>query len=665
MRKKLVSSICLCVLLAAAVPALFGCQDREETPTAQVIVALDKSEAEIEVYEEMTLTAAVENGGGAAVVWSSSDASVAAVDDKGNVRGVKAGSATVTASADGASAGCAIVVSDNGNLPYLDFGFSEIILNVGAVLPVNAAVKFKDSAAYGRAVIWSSDNPAVAATPTATPGTGQLTAQSAGSATVTATTAYGGYSVVKTLPVTVRASESILELGNLPVSGGAYALTLLRDKPTGTLEQHLNKTFLPQLLVNGDASAAVWSSSDAGVVSVNPSTGAITASGAGRAAVTASYADGDSNAHSLEIEVLVILPTVPIAAAAQTIEKTRNAAFILPEAARNGGITAVKFADSGENTLESYDGATHTVSLDETKLLPVKAALGKSVRVETPLAAYTFPIDVVTLVIATAADFDLMPSIAREEGGGTGNLIWDGYFILADDIVYNGTFNSFCGRFDSGNTGNASSSTGWVATFDGRGHYIKGLTLGAGVYSGLFGDIGAAGVVKNVAFVDGSVTYATIGVRYSSYLAWSNYGAVDNVFVSASIPAASISPTTIGTTLLPDGAATGATVRNVMAEILNLDSLPVWASAVWGTNGFQSVYAVGRKQEGYLLGGVGTFSYPAGLAYETVDRFAAAKASLDFTNFDASVWDLTTKIPVFKTHKAAFTPAESTKYNAR
>ena len=79
-------------------------------------VSLDKTTAELTVGETLKLTATVSPSDAAnkSVTWSSSDASVATVDANGNVKGVKAGTATITVTtADGSkTATCAVTVKE-------------------------------------------------------------------------------------------------------------------------------------------------------------------------------------------------------------------------------------------------------------------------------------------------------------------------------------------------------------------------------------------------------------------------------------------------------------------------------------------------------------------------------------------------------------------------
>lgn len=73
-------------------------------------IALDKATATIEVGGAIALTATTVPVG-AAVTWASSDATKASVDSHGIVRGVAAGSATITATNDSVSATCTVTVS--------------------------------------------------------------------------------------------------------------------------------------------------------------------------------------------------------------------------------------------------------------------------------------------------------------------------------------------------------------------------------------------------------------------------------------------------------------------------------------------------------------------------------------------------------------------------
>lgn len=88
--------------------------DLEESTIIHVTsVTLDPTTLSLAVDGNSTITATVapDDATNPTVTWSSSDNEVATVDDDGKVVGVKAGEATITATADGKSATCVVTVA--------------------------------------------------------------------------------------------------------------------------------------------------------------------------------------------------------------------------------------------------------------------------------------------------------------------------------------------------------------------------------------------------------------------------------------------------------------------------------------------------------------------------------------------------------------------------
>lgn len=71
-------------------------------------ITISKTSASIERGEKLRLSATASNN--SEITWKSSKSSVAAIDDSGNVTGMKPGETTITASADGSSVTCKIKV---------------------------------------------------------------------------------------------------------------------------------------------------------------------------------------------------------------------------------------------------------------------------------------------------------------------------------------------------------------------------------------------------------------------------------------------------------------------------------------------------------------------------------------------------------------------------
>jgi outer membrane protein assembly factor BamB len=86
----------------------------------------------------------------------------------------------------------------------------------------------------------------------------------------------------------------------------------------------------------------------------------------------------------------------------------------------------------------------------------------------------------------------------------------------------------------------------FTGIFDGAGHSITGFTINGGNYLGLFGTVGAGGVIKNVAIVDCSIT-ASSSSACAGGLAGRNYGCIYYCSSSGNISASSAAGGLAGT----------------------------------------------------------------------------------------------------------------------
>lgn len=124
MKTNSLKSLCAFVALLGAV----ACSDGDDTSVKVDAVTVDPAEVEIEAGASCALTAVVTPSGvaGGKVVWSTSDAEVATVDEAGLVLGVAPGSAVVTATAGGRTASCAVTVTPPFVAPNVgDFFYSD------------------------------------------------------------------------------------------------------------------------------------------------------------------------------------------------------------------------------------------------------------------------------------------------------------------------------------------------------------------------------------------------------------------------------------------------------------------------------------------------------------------------------------------------------------
>ena len=190
-----------------------------QVPVASVTVG--PASASIVVGATQQLTAVTKDAAGATltgrvVTWSASDASVAIVSSSGLLTGRSAGSTIITATSEGKNGTSAITVtlvpvaSVTVNPP------SATIL-VGATQQLSAVTKDAAGATLsGRVVTWSTSNAAVAKVSS----NGLVSGQSAGSATITATSE--GKSGTSSL--TIQASSPGTHVGYYVTPGGSVVV---------------------------------------------------------------------------------------------------------------------------------------------------------------------------------------------------------------------------------------------------------------------------------------------------------------------------------------------------------------------------------------------------------------------------------------------------------
>ena len=254
-------------------------------------MAVTPSRIEIIEGESAALSARVspEAASDRVVSWSSSDRSVVTVDKTGTVQGLKPGTATVTATAEGKSGTCAVTVKAKAvNVTEVSLDKTELTLTEGETETLTATVRPDN--ADNRKVTWSSDKTEIATVD----GAGRVTAVKAGEATVTVTTEDGGKTA--TCKVTVKAKAvSVTE-----VTLDRTELTLTEGE-TGTL----TATVKPD---NADNKKVTWSSDKTEIATVDGA-GRVTAVKAGEAVVTVTTEDGGKTA---TCKVTVKAKAVPV-----------------------------------------------------------------------------------------------------------------------------------------------------------------------------------------------------------------------------------------------------------------------------------------------------------------------------------------------------------------
>lgn len=175
-RLTILSFILLCVL------AVTSCEE----PVVEIKVSsLTLNSESLSMTEgesfKLNATVAPDNATDKTVIWSTSDAGIANVED-GMVTAVKPGTATITAASKdgGAKVTCPVTVAAK-IIPVSSITLSqkEVSLDVGETVTLKATVKPENTT---EAVVWTSNNPSVA-----TVKDGVVTAVKTGAASITAT----------------------------------------------------------------------------------------------------------------------------------------------------------------------------------------------------------------------------------------------------------------------------------------------------------------------------------------------------------------------------------------------------------------------------------------------------------------------------------------------
>lgn len=284
---------------------------------------------------QLNVTVAPEDAKYQTVTWSTSDASVATVDENGFVTAVGGGKAKITATSNQpadskgktVSVSCTVTVTQLSGTVKLDH--TTATLAKGSSMKLTATVL--PAGTTNKKVEWTSSNPAIA-----TVSNGKVTAKSVGTVTITATAKDGsGASGSCTFTIVQKAtSVKLSESKRVVVFVG------------GT--KRISATVSPADATN---KKVTWSSSDTWVATVD-SNGMITGRRAGTATITATAADGSGKKKSVTV---VVEPLNPI-----SLEKIGTGIFqpnLLGITVRNLTKTKTIKNFGFDMTLYSYNGS--------------------------------------------------------------------------------------------------------------------------------------------------------------------------------------------------------------------------------------------------------------------------------------------------------------------
>ena len=220
-------------------------------------VTLNQTEANLIVGKTLSLSV---TGTAQSVSWKSSDKTVATIDDNGAVTAVKAGSAIIYASVDGALLECKVNVSE---APSVTLNKSKVYLAVGCSTKLKAETKNTDES-----IKWSTSDKNIATIDK----NGNVTAVAKGTATITAK--YGELSAICSVTV--------------------------ENPALNKTSMYLAKGASTTLKVSGTKQTVKWSSSDTSILTVG-SNGKVKAVKTGTAKITAKV-DGKKLTCKIKVE---------------------------------------------------------------------------------------------------------------------------------------------------------------------------------------------------------------------------------------------------------------------------------------------------------------------------------------------------------------------------
>ena len=184
---------------------------------------------------------------GRAITWSSSNTAISTVSTSGLVTAVAAGNATITATSEGKTSSAAITVSAPAPVPVASVSVSPATatLQVGGTVQLSAVTRdANNNVLIGRAISWSSSNPALATVSAS----GLVMGIAAGSVTITALseTKTGTAAITATSVVPPPPGGSVEPAGMTPLTERQFS---------GLNEDGWTNTGSPNYTIQPDATA--------------------------------------------------------------------------------------------------------------------------------------------------------------------------------------------------------------------------------------------------------------------------------------------------------------------------------------------------------------------------------------------------------------------------
>lgn len=633
-----------------------------------VSIQFDEKEVNVYQYESVQLLC-VANGNSESVQYTSSNPSVATVDENGLVtaQGV-VGTAVITATVEGVSDTCTVSVQKSPYSPKIVADETSFTIEQGETLKFEVATLWNNQELTGEIAytVTAKDVQEGQVTVTAEGNVISITPNAVLDVPVeiiVSTTVRGIYT---SEIFTVEVVEASLKLQptnpKLMPASGLYQASIATTAEIDGYTNELALDFVARQgsevfedveilweIVEGECAQIVENKKIVGVK-------------AGTVTVKGTTTVGGETA-TVNVVCEVISPVVKLDQKIQI--EVQNLAAVTLEGNIIGELQSVKLHG---NSIENKIKGQKVNFLAEN--FPKKASLLGKQQLEfcTDVVTYIVDAEIYTMIINNADELDQMRIIAdtgekefsTKQNKEVSSERYDGYFILGNDIAYNKDIVSMT---DTGSIYQLQGkwqdlTRGFRGIFDGCGYNIDGMTVGnnksgKGLKStecgGVFGYLAAEGIVRNVSF-----TNATL-LTNNGFICTMGDGLIENVSISykkiggdkSTRDMDTQSPRTMGS-FFSFSAGINATVRNCLIDA-SAAEITLESSIKTGTKLYNVKMAGAAKNTENVI-----LICPDKIVLDTsnadITRYSYTEIIEDsklFNAFDRTIWTLENGIPMF------------------
>ena len=460
------------------------------------------------------------------LTWSSSNESVATVDENGEITTLSAGKTIITVRAGALSASCDLTVYQTSIAPVIIVDSDEVTIGLGAKYSVNVTdVKWKNQEVQVSKLNWAYKNEpqeaadkVISITPSDDGKTVEIEGLKTGEAELTVSCSYFNNLAAKTIKVKVVNLETIKIEGLEYVGNDTYLATTYSEVYTKTVGQKTYNykdsiDFTATIYKNGEAiqEQPEFTIADPSVAKIED--GKLVGLKEGETTIICSY-----NGLERIINFVCSRPVIDLTEQDNpvVVDCYTSTSIDVPQTdAIQGTVDNVYFSnDSGESYIAVGSYADGVVTFDTEKLQTSKIGSG-ILKLSEDNIDYVVSCSIYTMVIDNAEKLNKLSEESKKQNSSED--IFDGYFVLGTNITLpeNYEFNEVAAGIA------ANGQNGFIGIFDGQGYQIDGLSIKNG---GLFATMGESSVVKNTSFTNASV-------KDSGFISSSGAGSIQNLYI--------------------------------------------------------------------------------------------------------------------------------------